>query len=75
MKYPMKRSVIENRLLDRLNAFDELTQLVKTAPSVPDSTVYDAGKEERLRDRGLLYCNESGLRPAYTETSPLLGFR
>lgn len=39
---------------ERLNAFDELMQFVKTSPSVPDSTVYDADKEERLRKRGLL---------------------
>lgn len=38
---------------ERLTAFDELMQLVKS-PSVPDSTVYDADKEERLRKRGLL---------------------
>lgn len=40
--------------LERLNAFDELMQLVKTTPSVPDSTVYDADAEERLKERGLL---------------------
>lgn len=39
---------------ERLNAFDELMQYVKTTPSIPDSTVYDADKEERLRNRGLL---------------------
>lgn len=39
---------------ERRNAFDELMQYVKTTPSVPDSTVYDADKEERLRNRGLL---------------------
>ena len=39
---------------ERLTAFDELMQFVKTAPSVPDNTVYDADKEERLRERGLL---------------------
>lgn len=40
--------------LERMNAFDELMQLVKTTPSVPDSTVYDADAEERLKERGLL---------------------
>lgn len=35
---------------ERLNAFDELMQFVKTTPSVPDSTVYDADKEERLKE-------------------------
>jgi prevent-host-death family protein len=40
--------------LDRLNAYDELMQIVRTSSSVPDSTVYDADKEERLRKRGLL---------------------
>jgi hypothetical protein len=40
--------------LERLNAFDELMQYVRTSPSAPDSTVYDAKKEERLRERGLL---------------------
>lgn len=40
--------------LERLNAFDELMQFVKTTPSVPDSTVYDADAEERLKERGLL---------------------
>ena len=40
--------------LERLNAFDELMQFVKTAPSVPDDTVYDADIEERLKKRGLL---------------------
>jgi hypothetical protein len=39
---------------DRLNAYDELMQIVRTSPSVPDSTVYDADKEKRLRERGLL---------------------
>jgi hypothetical protein len=39
---------------DRESAFDELMQFVKTSPSVPDGAVYDAGKEERLRARGLL---------------------
>lgn len=39
---------------ERMNAFDELMQFVKTAPSVPDKTVYDEEKEERLRERGLL---------------------
>lgn len=36
---------------ERMNAFDELMQFVKTAPSVPDKTVYDEEKEERLRER------------------------
>lgn len=40
--------------LERLNAFDELMQLVKTTPSVPDNTVYDEHAEERLKERGLL---------------------
>lgn len=40
--------------LERMNAFDELMQFVKTTPSVPDSTVYDADAEERLKERGLL---------------------
>jgi len=40
--------------LEKLNAFDELMLLVRTSPSIPDNTVYDANKEERLRDRGLL---------------------
>ncbi|MCM1329203.1 MAG: type II toxin-antitoxin system Phd/YefM family antitoxin [Ruminococcus sp.] len=39
---------------ERLNAFDELMQYVKTTPSVPDDTVYDNYREERLRERGLL---------------------
>lgn len=40
--------------LERLNAFDELMQFVKTTPSVPDNTVYDTDVEERLKERGLL---------------------
>jgi len=40
--------------LERLNAFDELMQLAKAVPSVPDGTVYDADKEDRLKERGLL---------------------
>ncbi|MDR1580511.1 MAG: type II toxin-antitoxin system Phd/YefM family antitoxin [Synergistaceae bacterium] len=50
------RIVCEERAakLDRLNAFDELMKFVGTTPSVPDSTVYDANKEERLHDKGLL---------------------
>ncbi len=40
--------------LERMNAFDELMQFVRTTPSVPDDTVYDAEKEERLRERGLI---------------------
>ncbi len=40
--------------LEKRNAFDDLMQYVRTAPSKPDSTVYDADKEERLRKRGLL---------------------
>lgn len=40
--------------LERLNAFDELMQFVKSAPSVPDNTVYNADTEERLKERGLL---------------------
>lgn len=39
---------------ERLNAFDELMQYVRETPSVPDKTVYDANKEERLKERGLL---------------------
>jgi len=40
--------------LERLNAFDELIHCAKTAKSVPDETVYDADKENRLREKGLL---------------------
>lgn len=40
--------------LERLNAFDELMQFVKSTPSVPDNTVYNADTEERLKERGLL---------------------
>ena len=40
--------------LERLNAFDELMEFVKTTPSVPDDTVYNAETEERLKKRGLL---------------------
>lgn len=40
--------------LERLNAFDELMQFVKTTPSVPDNTVYDTDVEERLKERGFL---------------------
>lgn len=39
---------------ERLNAFDELMRLVKTTPSIPDITVYDADIEERLKKSGLL---------------------
>ena len=39
---------------ERLTAFDELMHYVKTTPSIPDKTVYDADKEERLKERGLL---------------------
>lgn len=39
---------------ERMNAFDELMQYVKSTPSVPDETVYNADKEKRLRERGLL---------------------
>jgi hypothetical protein len=50
------RIVCEERAvkLERLSVYDELMQFVRTSPSVPDSTVYDADKEERLRERGLL---------------------
>jgi hypothetical protein len=40
--------------LERLNAFDELMRYVRTSPSVPDGTVYDADKEDRLREKGLM---------------------
>lgn len=40
--------------LERLNAFDELMEFVKTTPSVPDDTIYDEDTEERLKKRGLL---------------------
>lgn len=40
--------------LDRAKAFVELMELVKTTPSLPDDTVYDPIKEERLREKGLL---------------------
>ena len=40
--------------LNRMNVFDELIALVKTTPSVPNDTVYDSAKEERLREKGLL---------------------
>jgi prevent-host-death family protein len=40
--------------LEKLNAFDELMRFVGSSPSIPDSTVYDTYKEERLRERGLL---------------------
>jgi hypothetical protein len=39
---------------DRLNAFDELMQIVRTSPSIPDNAVYDDCKEARLREKGLL---------------------
>jgi len=40
--------------MERRGAFDELMQYVEARPSIPDDTVYDADKEERLRERGLL---------------------
>lgn len=40
--------------LERLNAFDELMEFVRTTPFAPDDTVYDADTEERLKKRGLL---------------------
>ena len=40
--------------LERLNAFDELMEFVRTTPSAPDDIVYDADTEERLKKRGLL---------------------
>lgn len=40
--------------LEKMNAFDELMQFVRTTPSVPDNTVYDTDVEERLKERGLL---------------------
>jgi antitoxin (DNA-binding transcriptional repressor) of toxin-antitoxin stability system len=50
------RIICEERAskLDRMNAFDELMELVKTTPSAPDSTAYDPIKEARLSERGLL---------------------
>jgi len=39
---------------ERLNAFDELLQYVKTLPSVPDKIIYDKDREERLREKGVL---------------------
>ena len=44
---------------EKLNAFDELMNFVKTTPYVPDNTVYDEDVEERLKDRGLL-CESCG---------------
>ena len=44
---------------EKLNAFDELMNFVKTAPYVPDNTVYDEDVEECLKDRGLL-CESCG---------------
>ena len=40
--------------LERLNAFDELMECVRKTPPMPDRTIYDADKEARLRERGLL---------------------
>lgn len=40
--------------LERLNAFDELMEFVRTTPFAPDDTVYDEDTEERLKKRGLL---------------------
>ncbi len=50
------RIVSEERAaeLERLNAFDALMKYAKETPSMPDDTVYDADKEERLKKRGLL---------------------
>ena len=40
--------------LERLNAFNELMEFVKTTTSATDHTVYDTSTEERLKERGLL---------------------
>jgi len=40
--------------MEKLNAFDELMQYAKETLSTPDNKVYDADKEERLKERGLL---------------------
>jgi len=50
------RIVCEERAVqaERGRAFDELLELVDGTPSVPDSTVYDAVRETRLREKGLL---------------------
>jgi prevent-host-death family protein len=39
---------------DRENAFSELMKLAGLLPSVPDATVYDPSREDRLREKGLL---------------------
>ena len=39
---------------ERQQAYDALMKCVRSTPSVPDNTVYDESKEERLRERGLL---------------------
>jgi len=39
--------------LKKLNTFDELMHCLKTMPSIPDNTIYDANKEESLREMGL----------------------
>lgn len=50
------RIIPENKAaeMERHNAFDDLMAYVRSAPSVPDNKVYDADKEERLKERGLL---------------------
>ena len=50
------RVICEERAerLEREGAFDELMHYVKATPSIPDNTVYDAAKEDNLRERGLL---------------------
>ena len=39
---------------ERQQAFDALMKCVRSDQSAPDGKVYDATKEERLRERGLL---------------------
>ncbi|MCM1023004.1 MAG: hypothetical protein NC395_02975 [Prevotella sp.] len=39
---------------ESIAAFDELMRLVNETPSVPDNTVYDTEKEERLAEKGLI---------------------
>jgi len=45
----------KDEMTDKEKAFDELMHIMKTMPSIPDPTVYDPIKEERLRERGLLH--------------------
>ena len=50
------RIVCEEKALknDRQQAFEALMKCLRTAPSIPDNTVYDETKEERLRGKELL---------------------